>query len=409
VVGGSSATPKFARLWTAGGRSVASIRKRRGRFEVRWRDGGGQRSRTFTRKADADRFKVEVERQAQLGSLYEAEPVLFSDFLDGWLERFQQRVRPSTYARGVQALRAVPELGRWRVHEIRAAEVEDRIAAVGRRAPRQASIALQLLKQVFRSAEQRGHRVDVAIFGVRPPRHEEREPRFLTWSEVELLSSYCTEGRLVVFAALTGLRQGEMFGLRRGDLDLANRIVRVERSGRAGAFGKTKSGRKRVVHLTVRAAEVAAEQLGLREGGTYDLVFPSPAGRMWRKDNFMARVFRPAIRRAELDGLTFHDLRHTYASLMVAAGASPHAIAEQLGHRDARLVLQRYGHLYPGASRQAALDLDLYLEAASVGQAWGGGGLSDGPSEESPGNQGGAYRDRTGDLRLAKPALSQLS
>jgi integrase len=50
----------------------------------------------------------------------------------------------------------------------------------------------------------------------------------------------------------------------------------------------------------------------------------------------MARVFRPAVRRAELDGLTFHDLRHTYASLMVAARTSPHVIAEQLGHRDAK-------------------------------------------------------------------------
>src|SRR5215218_5979146 len=65
--------------------------------------------------------------------------------------------------------------------------------------------------------------------------------------------------------------------------------------------------------------------------------------------------------------------------------------------------------LYPGASRQAALDLDLYLEAASVGHTWGGGESTDEPSEESPGNRGGAYRDRTGDLRLAKPALSQLS
>jgi integrase len=191
---------------------VASYRKRRGRFEVRWRDGRGQRSRTFTRKADALRFKVEVERKAQLGSLYEAEAVLFSDFLDGWLERFHQRVRPSTYARGVQALRTVRELGRWRVHEIRAADVEDRIAFVGRRAPRQAAIALQLLKQVLRSAEERGHRVDAAIFGLRPPRHEEREPRFLSWPEVERLASYCTEGRLVAFTALCGLAPGR--GLR---------------------------------------------------------------------------------------------------------------------------------------------------------------------------------------------------
>jgi integrase len=388
---------------------VASIRKRRGRFEVRWRDSRGQRSRTFAYKGDALRFKVEVERQAQLGALFEPPAVSFAEFLDGWLGRYAQHVRPSTYERGVQALSTIRELGRWRVHEIRAADIEDRIADVGRRAPRQAAIALQLIKQVLRNAQQRGHRVDAAIFALRPPRHEEREPRFLAWDEVERLASFCAEGRLVAFAALTGLRQGELFALRRSDLDLSTRVVRVERGARRGSATKTKSGRKRAVHLTVVAAELAAEQLVAREGGPLELLFPSPAGAMWRKDNFMARVFRPAVRRAELDGLTFHDLRHTYASLMVAAGVTPHVIAEQLGHRDARLVLQRYGHLYPGASRQAAIDLDLYLQAATVGQTWDGGGLKDEPSEESPGNESGACRDRTGDLRLAKPALSQLS
>jgi integrase len=251
--------------------------------------------------------------------------------------------------------------------------------------------------------------VDGAIFGLRAPRYEEREPRFLTWPEVERLASFCTEGRLVAFTALTGLRQREIFALRRSAVDVSSRVVRVEGSARGGAIGKTKTGRKRSVHLTVAAAELLAEQLAVREGGALNLVFPSPNGAMWRKDNFMARVFRPAVRRAELGGLTFHDLRHTYASLMVAAGASPHVVAEQLVHRDARLVLQRYGHLYPGVSRQAALDLDLYLEAASVGHTWAGVRPTDEPSEESPGNRGGAYRDRTGDLRLAKPALSQLS
>ena len=176
---------------------MASIRKRRGRFEVRWRDGRGQRSRTFIYRRDAERRKVEVERQAQLGALFEPAPLAFGVFLDEWLERYAQRVRSSTYERVVQALSTVRELGRWRVHVVRAADVEDRIALVARRAPRQAAIALQLLKQVLRNAQQRGHRVDATIFSVRSPRHEEREPRFLTWQEVERPASFCIEGRLV--------------------------------------------------------------------------------------------------------------------------------------------------------------------------------------------------------------------
>ena len=92
----------------------------------------------------------------------------------------------------------------------------------------------------------------------------------------------------------------------------------------------------------------------------------------------MERVFRTAALRAGLgerdqeghySGVTFHDLRHTFASLMIAAGANPLQIAEALGHTDrngqpdATLVWRRYGHLYPGSSKQAATALGRYVTA----------------------------------------------
>ena len=78
--------------------------------------------------------------------------------------------------------------------------------------------------------------------------------------------------------------------------------------------------------------------------------------------------------------MIFHDLRHTYASLLIALNVQPMVVAEQLGHSDARLVLQRYGHLYPGAAVQAAMALDLFLKAATVGQTFG---ASDGATSMS--------------------------
>ena len=81
----------------------------------------------------------------------------------------------------------------------------------------------------------------------------------------------------------------------------------------------------------------------------------------------MSRVFRPAVKRAGLVGLTFHDLRHTCASLLIATGANPLEVAAQLGHKDARLVFQRYGHLYPGAAEAAVQRLDRLTSAAAVG------------------------------------------
>jgi hypothetical protein len=80
--------------------------------------------------------------------------VFFEDFVAGWMERHAQRVRPSTHERAGQAVRTVRELSRWRVNEVCAADVEDVITVVGRRAPRQAGIALQYAKQVLRNAEQ---------------------------------------------------------------------------------------------------------------------------------------------------------------------------------------------------------------------------------------------------------------
>ena len=92
------------------------------------------------------------------------------------------------------------------------------------------------------------------------------------------------------------------------------------------------------------------------------LLFPSPTGAAWDGNNFMGRVFKPAARAAGIPELTFHDLRHTGASLMIAAGCHVKVIAEQMGHSDGgALVLQRYGHLYKGARRNAAIALESHV------------------------------------------------
>ncbi len=95
---------------------MASIRKRltragERRYEVRWRDAlGRDRCKTFSTERDARRFKTDVERRAQLGMLYYADPVTFAEFVDRWLEHYEARVRRSSYERAVQALRAAGDL-----------------------------------------------------------------------------------------------------------------------------------------------------------------------------------------------------------------------------------------------------------------------------------------------------------
>ena len=146
---------------------------------------------------------------------------------------------------------------------------------------------------------------------------------------------------------------------------------------------------------------------------TDGLLVPTGGGRAWDPNNFMRRVFKPAGAAIGVPDLTFHDLRHTGASLMIAAGCNVKVIAEQMGHADGgALVLRRYGHLYSGARRRAALALEQHLFGSPTPPArsvWGRYGMTlnrRGTSDdEIPAISDGRYRLRTCDLLRVRQAL----
>lgn len=329
---------------------------------------GRYRWRTIgTRKRDAEIVRDEINRRIALGMLYPSEAHTFAEFVEGWLERYAQRVRPATLASCRDSLRRLTVFDDWQLETIRAADVEDHVFAVAQRAPRAAELMLDTLKMILRSAKERGQTIDESVLRVRSPRRERTEMRFLSWSEVELLASETIEpyGNLIRFACLTGLRQGELFALRDRALDVGDRVLVVEAGAREGKLvpTKTAAGRRRV-HLSGEAARVLREQLVARAPNELGLVFPTPNGAVWRKDNFMSRVFRPAVRRAGLAPLRFHDLRHTHAALMVAAGAHPKLLQAQLGHTSINVTLNTYGHLFPDAFADIGEALDRLVRTA---------------------------------------------
>jgi integrase len=301
---------------------------------------------------------------------------------ESWRDRWQIGKAASTVQRKDEAWPHVDVLGGIPLAALTPAKLEDAIAAAARVAPRQAELALQIVKQVLRDAMRRGQRVDPALLEIKAPPHEEREPVFLSATEVEHLASWSAEPRLIVFAALSGLRLGEVLALRDADVDLQAGSVLVRRSARKGIEGQTKTRKRRRVHLCERAFTALRDQMADRRSNSLGLVFPSPrSDNVWNSDNFRADVFAKSVkraaagaeasRRADFARLGFHDLRHTFASLMIAAGANPLQLAEALGHSDQSgrpdptLVWKRYGHLYPGSTREAAAALDRYLRSVS--------------------------------------------
>lgn len=367
------------------------------RYDVIWREHGKTRSRTFIREKDAQRFRTDVDRRRQLGVLYEAAPITVGEAKASFMERWEIGVSESTADRKEQAWPHFKSLEDVPLVALRPAVLEDTTVAAAKVAPRQAQMGLGLVKQILRDAQRRGQRFDPLLLNVKAPGYEEREPVFLTYPELVALSSampaerVCREmtleesrgwmpesvRRLPVFGGLSGLRLGELLGLLDSDIDFEGGTVLVQRS----FTGRTKSRKRRRVDLCPEALHVAREQLLARVPGERGLMFPTATGLMWNPNNFRARVWRPAVKRLageakgvrkdDLGRLNLHDLRHGYASLMVAANANPLQIAAALGHTDAKgqpdatLIWKRYGHLYPASGREAAVRLSSYLQAAS--------------------------------------------
>jgi integrase len=139
--------------------------------------------------------------------------------------------------------------------------------------------------------------------------------------------------RIVELAIETGMRRGELFHLAWAEVDLTNAIVTVPRA---------KSGRTRFVYLSARAIELLQS---LPSRGRSPWVFPNAHGTgPIAATNWIRRVFVPALREAGIENFRFHDLRHTFASRLAAAGVQQAFLQELLGHASPAMS-RRYTHL----------------------------------------------------------------
>jgi len=199
------------------------------------------------------------------------------------------------------------------------------------------------------------------------------EMRFATVAEVAALADAIPPRfrALVLVAAYTGLRWGELAGLRIRRVDLLHHRITVaeqllEVRGQL-AVGPTKTGAgQRTVTLPTVAAEALAEHLGVyAEAGPDRLVFSAERGGLIRRSNFTRRVWISATRAAGEEGLRFHDLRHTAATLAVAAGASTRELMVRMGHSSSAAA-PRYQHVMAGRDVAIAAGLDELIQAAST-------------------------------------------
>ncbi len=349
---------------------MAHVNKRGpNRWRARYRaPDGRERSKTFDRKVDADRWLNGVEVSKAKGDW--VDPSLGRINVTDWSDRWWAttvNLKPKTRAgyRSLLDLHVLPAFGGWSLAAVQPLDVREWVADLsGRLSASRVRQAYRVLAAVMGSAADSGYIGRSPCHGVQLPRMPHSQMLFLDAGQVEALVDKIDDRyrTLIQVLAYGGLRWGEAAALRRGSCRLLTGRVEVcESLAEVGGhlhFGTTKTHSIREVALPPFLIEALAHHLATKvQDDPTALVFTSPEGGPMRHGNFTRRFWRPAVERAPVpDGLRIHDLRHTAASLLIASGANVKAVQSQLGHKSATTTLDRYGHLFPD-------DLDRLAEA----------------------------------------------
>jgi integrase len=358
---------------------VREVTRTSGRaYKVRWREAERERQRTFKVKRDAERFAMTVENTKATGA--STEPLAgrsqtVAEVVAASLAASQPRLKPGTYAGYVHLYESkiLPTFGKQRIASVTSQQVEKWIGELvnAGRAPSTIHNHYAALNKVFRYAMRHRLIVHNPCEAADPPtagNMDDFAAVFLTSAQVEAIAKVLDEahpyGLLVRFASATGLRAAEIAGLRVQDVNLAAGHVEVRQTIRRvngeWTVGTPKSARStRNVPLLSRThiAELRAYVMTHPHSGEPSALFWPSRRNGSRRFEYTSPVdcggvrayhLAPAAARLGIvEPMRFHDLRHTYASLMFAAGFKPYEVSRWMGHASVTTTDSVYAHLCP--------------------------------------------------------------
>jgi integrase len=366
-----------------------SITKRKdglwaGMLDLGWQDGRRKRKFVYARtRSEAARKLADASRDLREGRLIADERMTVEQYLRSWLEIIEPTIAARTHKRYGQLLRlhAYPYIGRLRLSKLEPSHLAQ-LYARRIKTGLSPTTVLQLHRVLHHSLKD-GHRQGLAPRNVAelvtPPVKAEHE--FITLSPKQARHFLeIVEGNrlhaLYVVALTTGMREGELLGLRWADVDLD-----------AGAFHVTRRLKRRTSRRQVLLVAIAIQALKLhrerqeqerrRAGSTWageDLVFPNTVGRPVNPSNFLRREFYPLLEAAGLPRMRFHDLRHSAATLLLGMGVHPKIVSEMLGHTQIGITLDLYSHVTATMQRDA---VQAFEELLGSSQGSSGGSEQD--------------------------------
>ena len=337
-----------------------------------------------TRKEAADKLaKAMADRNG--GIELDPSNVTVDEYLQRWLnDSVKGSVRPITFESYERLIRVhiVPAVGRIKLKALSPANLQalyrDRLEAG------LSPCTVQRVHAVIHRALKQALRWGLVARNVSeatdPPRVQRKEVRPLTPQQVRGLLKTAHGDRLealYMLAITTGLRQGELFGLRWEDVDLetgrlsVRQALTTPRGGRRlGPPKRSKS--RRSVKITAGAVKALAahreHQLEERERlaelwNDHGFVFTTQVGTPINRHNFFRRSFKPLLEQAGLPStVRFHDLRHTCATLLLSKNVNPKIVQELLGHANISQTMDTYSHMLPDMQERATSAMEDILQ-----------------------------------------------
>lgn len=303
----------------------------------------------------ADKKLAELMHQIHRGEYVEMQQITFKDFANKWLKDYAKpSVRTNTYRFYDDIIRChlIPFFGDFKLTTIRPHIIQEYLAEKieeNKLSPTTIGYQIRVLRTILKRAVIWGFLSQNPAKHIEKPRVERKEMQCLSVEEINCFLDHVTPGHYCLFltAAHSGLRRGELLGLLWKDISWDNGQIHVRRSVVRGVLEepKSKTSTRAVIVPPAAMKALKKHRMASPFKSEDDLVFPNNGGKPMDPNNMVRRHFLPALKRAGVKRVRFHDLRHSYASLLIAGGENIKFVQSQLGHSSAKITLDRYAHV----------------------------------------------------------------